>query len=163
MSSPIWNRIIGSFGSSQESASSTLTKRGSSMAGMPSLGGPPESTWEQGTLCLEKSVANSASAPSGGSSSGPSAAEGRSADRAPPERPSPPRAPQAPARKARRVRAATTDDERLILLLLVHSTHLSCMGVTPMYVTYTTGGVRHLLLTPTTQRLLLLPVSRQRK
>ncbi len=89
---------------------------------------------------MVKSVANSASAPSGGSSFGPSAAVGWSVDREPalPEGPSPPRAPQAPARKTMMARTATADDERLILILLASSDLLFCMSVSP-----TISDVRH--------------------
>src|SRR3990172_12212258 len=61
--------MTGSTGNSHCLASSTLMNLGSSIAGMPSLGGPPERISRYETACLLKSVVNSNCAPAGGGSS----------------------------------------------------------------------------------------------
>src|SRR5579871_2332304 len=48
--------MTGSCGFSHVSAAAADTKRGRSIAGMPSFGGPPDTICVSGTLCREKSV-----------------------------------------------------------------------------------------------------------
>ena len=62
------NSTTGSTAASHWSASSTPTYSGSSMAGIPSFGGPPESTSLYEMVRLEKSVLNDEAAPAGGGS-----------------------------------------------------------------------------------------------
>ena len=66
---PASTSTTGSSSPSQPSASATETNCGLSMAGMPSLGGPPDSTSLYGTVWRAKSVLNSRPAPRGAGSS----------------------------------------------------------------------------------------------